>query len=137
MSRKIKYKAQELDTKKWVFGYYFSDGNLHFIIGLDNYHYSIDPSTLCQLFTTKIGNIEIYEYDCWYANNHFILLHYGDNGMIYYQIYNENIEYKDYSEYCIMADIDKIITDHKFIGNWHDGQQYLLNKIKKVGSNES
>jgi hypothetical protein len=135
MNREIgKFKAKELDTDNWVIGYYVRDThNSHYIIGLDNYHYSIDPSTLCQLITT-IDDVEIYEYDCYYINNIITYFYYDLRGKLYY-IQREKINNVNHITDYFMDEqylLEEIITKAKFIGNWHDGEQYLLNKIKEV-----
>jgi hypothetical protein len=125
MNREIgKFKAKELDTDNWVIGYYFRDtDNLHYIIGLDNYHYSIDPSTLCQLIT-KIGDVEIYEYDCFVTPaKNTEMFYYNDLGLL--MIHTKyGICIADYQ------DIEK--KQYRFTGNRYDGEEYLLNKIKEV-----
>jgi hypothetical protein len=136
--RKPEFKAKELDTEKWVFGYYYQDEDLHFIMGLDNYHYLIDPSTLCRKIT-EIGETKIFEFDCYWDGYYLYYCHYDNlSGHLIQQEYLIN---KDgslyqikYSSGIIALNYYSIFKRAKFIGNWHDGEQYLLDKIKDLGN---
>ena len=133
--RKPEFKAKELDSEKWVFGYYYQDEDLHFIMGLDNYHYSIDPSTISQLIT-EIDGVKIFEFDCWYKDNKIQYCYYNEKGLLTKEvkISHEILEYiENFTTTEVVADYDGLGTS-KFIGNWHDGEQYLLDKIKELGN---
>jgi hypothetical protein len=133
--RKYEFKAKELDSEKWVFGYYYQDEDLHFIMGLDNYHYSIDPSTLCQLIT-EINRVKIFEYDCWYdpKRKYYKLYEYDENGFLYQNVGNTNKKGELINWYICEDGVFANLKYLVFIGNWHDGKQYLLDKIKELGN---
>ena len=91
---------------------------------------------------TKIDDLEVYEYDCWYyvkPHGAKILFYgvYDSNGELIIECFNINFNnltfknfyynYEDSLFDTIYSNIDKI----KFIGNFHDGEDYLLNKIKE------
>ncbi len=39
--RSIIFRGQRIDTKEWVYGYYFIDNNKHFVVSKDNKNKSI------------------------------------------------------------------------------------------------
>jgi hypothetical protein len=140
MNREIKFKAKLRDYSDWVCGYYEKVGEHHFITASDEVAYLIDPATICQLIT-KIGDVEIYEYDCWYDKklNRIEYLSYEVNGQLGVQSYSFKNDKLEHIHYTLNLDMIKSLrtsilkNELIFIGNWHDGEEYLLNKIKEVG----
>jgi len=131
MNREIKFKGKNFDNY-WINGHYLKIQNMGYI-ATPRINFNIDPSTLCQLIT-KIGDVEIYEYDCYYINNIITYFYYDLRGKLYY-IQREKINNVNHITDFFMDEqylLEEIITKAKFIGNWHDGEEYLLNKIKEV-----
>lgn len=131
--REIKFKAQLKDYTDWVRGYYEKIGAHHWINASD-VPYLININTLCQLIT-KIGDVEIYEYDCYYSNDIMRFLYYNQNGMLYIRTFIiENNHFEEIVNAYLSkpSHIDDMIDTCKFIGNWHDGEEYILNEIKKL-----
>jgi hypothetical protein len=134
--RKIEFKAKETIEPDWVFGNYMrSDWFEDNIQGKDLEPKHIDPATLCQLIT-EINGVKIFEYDCYYANSSIIFFNYDINGQLNYNHYffSENTLNKYNAG---VADVNWYIQYlHKYsnglIGNWHDGEQFLLDKIKGI-----
>lgn len=142
MNREIKFKAKLKDYTDWVDGYYEKIGDHHWINASD-VHYLINIDTLCQLIT-KIGDVEIYEYDCWYNKklNRIEYFSYEINGQLGVQSYLFKNDKLEHIHYTLNLDMVKSLrtsilkNELIFIGNWHDGKEYLKNKIKEV-ENES
>jgi len=134
MNREIgKFKAKELDTDNWVTGHYLVIWKEHFISTSDGYLHQIDLSTLCQLIT-KIDDVEIYEYNCYYYKGLASYLYYNHKGIL-------TVRFIDYKKNdfivpdCEASEDDLIYKDFdKFscICNFHDGEDYLLKRIKEV-----
>ena len=137
MNREIKFKAKNFDND-WIKGHYLKIHNMSYM-ATPRINYVIDPSTLCQLIT-KINDVEIYEYDCYFdiKNNRIEYFSYEINGQLGVQSYllkNNKLEHIHYTlnlevVKCLRKSILK--NDYKYIGNFHDGEEYLLNKIKEV-----
>ena len=133
--RKIKFKAK-LENGNWenvtnCFRHshflYYNQEHIH------GYSVKINHSTLCQLIT-KIGDVEIYEYDCYYINNIITYFYYDLRGKLYY-IQREKVNNVNHITDYFMDEqylLEDIISKAKFIGNWHDGEQFLLDKIKEL-----
>lgn len=136
MNRERKYKGFNKYYKEWLFDNNpnFSSEYKRLCLFEDSKLIQIDPATICDLIT-KIGDVEIYEYDCWYRDGIMTYFYYDKKGVLYYKQF-ENINgvrhitdfFMDY-QYTL----EKTINNAKFIGNWHDGEEYLLTKIKELG----
>ena len=50
-------KAQALDDKRWLYGYYFELDGTHYILTICGNTYEINPDTLCQF----IGQFDMYK----------------------------------------------------------------------------
>jgi hypothetical protein len=97
----------------------------------DSLSKTIVAHPLCQLITT-IDGVEIYEYDCFWDRefNEKYYLYYNELGLLK----TNYLFLKKGKTGMIIHDpyVKKLINRSKFIGNWHDGEEYLLNKIKEV-----
>jgi len=137
--RKIEFKAKSNYKQEWTFGsllHLYED--FFEIIAMNEGHgLRINPSTLCQLIT-EIDGVKIFEYDCWLLNDKMYYYYYKNNGLLYYTILEINLKsnvitniienhYIDYRN-----ENNNAVDVAKFIGNWHDGEQYLLDKIKEL-----
>lgn len=131
MNREIKFKAKNENENRWLF---CEDPmfEIYYIQG-----FKADLTTLCQLIT-KIGDVEIYEYDCYMLDSTdqmylgFVYFYY-ENGLLHRQfcyIFNDKIETSLYLKHIVSN--YKLLDKPQFIGNCHDGEEYLLNKIKKI-----
>jgi len=108
----------------------------------DSLSKTIVTEPLCQLIT-KIGDVEIYEYDCYYdkKKRRIYYFYYDKSGYRYLRVFVFDKEqmsiqqkYKTINQestYDISLQI-RANYNIQFIGNWHDGEEYLLNKIKEV-----
>lgn len=135
MTREIKFKAKRLtEDKSWIDGFYVRKKNHHYIMIAHGFWYAIFSKTLCQLIT-KIGKIEIYEYDCWYnkRDNYYKLYEYDEDGHLYECIKSPNVKGNLKNWLRTEDDVFAHLQRFQFIGNWHDGEEYLLNKIKELG----
>lgn len=118
-------------TKQWS----FDDNGLNKAkdcISIDNFLYDIDLTTLCRLIT-EINEVKIFEYDCYIDNNKNIYyLKYDNLGILTICVNygNDKIDFEEWN-YADERKVERIIK-HKFIGNWHDGEQFLLDKIKEL-----
>lgn len=130
MNREIKFKAKVKGLDVWVFGFYVNTGDIHKIIDSDNNVWYIDPSTLCQLIT-EINEVKIFECDCYKINDTILYFYY--NEMRIYLNFNLEINefYHTETNNRFFEKYGQYFTD--YIGNWHDGEEYLLNKIKELG----
>jgi hypothetical protein len=133
MNREIKFKAKNFDND-WIKGHYLKIHNMSYM-ATPRINYVIDPSTLCQLIT-KINDVEIYEYDCFVVRNKLFYGYYDEQGELILKVVR--IDAKDYQfvdkyiEYDFTLFYMYYSSKANIIGNWHDGEQYLLNKIKEV-----
>lgn len=137
--REIKFKAKLKDYSDWVCGYYEKVGGHHFITASDEIAYLIDPNTLCQ-FITEIDDIEIYEYDCFMLDNAdqmylgFVYFYY-ENGLLFSQKcfwdFDLNVIIK-FNHHIELVKSSLLIKNPIFIGNWHDGEEYLSKQIEKL-----
>jgi hypothetical protein len=129
--RKYEFKAKTKELGIWVFGFYVKRGDTHTIIDSNNTVWYIDPSTLCQLIT-QIGETKIFEYDCFWDKkfNEKFYLYYNELGLL-----KTNYLFLEKGKTgMIIHDpyVEELINRSKFIGNWHDGEQFLLDKIKEL-----
>jgi hypothetical protein len=142
MNREIKFKAKLRDYSDWVCGYYEKVGEHHFITASDEVAYLIDPATICQLIT-KIVDVEIYEYDCYFRKSddmgYYFDYYFYEDGILYTQTVNVILDVASGKCYLKIIEDKILVTGHinypkyrTFIGNWHDGEEYLLSKIKEV-----
>jgi hypothetical protein len=154
MNREIKFKAKGKISGDWVegclivgvssqSGKYYILPNVHNLAYVKNCHpldgVEIDPNTIC-LLITKIVDVEIYEYDCWYHKkvNRIEYFSYELNGQLGVQSYSFKNDKLEHIHYTLNLDTVKSVRtsilkkELIFIGNWHDGEEYLLNKIKEV-----
>jgi hypothetical protein len=125
-------------VNNWVMGNYVNFG-INPVIYVEPFkYYGIHNYTLCQLITKNV-DIEIYEYDCWYyeKGNYFVYFYYDGLGLLMQdcvEIKND-VLHKNIKESTIQVTDRKVYLscfELQFIGNWHDGQEYLLNQIKEL-----
>jgi hypothetical protein len=95
----------------------------------------INHSTTCQLIT-KVGENKIYEYDCWVNSNRNILsyMYYTDDGillLVHKQIYSSLTHLENMCATAVQYR-NEYTDGRNIIGNWHDGEEYLLNQIKEL-----
>jgi hypothetical protein len=133
MNREIKFKGKlenyyGVIDKDWITFELFDIFNYN-----DSLSKTIVAHPLCQLIT-KIGDVEIYEYDCYYYESLASYLYYNHKGILTVRFIN--YETNDFIiPDCEASEDDLIYKDFdkfSFIGNWHDGEEYLLKKIKEV-----
>jgi hypothetical protein len=150
--RKIEFKAK-LDISflyasqkvKWVYGFYikeYSEGlnsYLDIIVNRDG-KFIIDPSTLCQLIT-EIDGVKIFEYDCWWDKQFPKFFHYffyNNYGILEKRLIflNRMADFNKKQNGFKIVQVEQIQnnTNSIYIGNWHDGEQFLLDKIKELGN---
>lgn len=145
MNREIKFKGlnnyYNLGQKEWV----YDNNNLFYNLYANDFlRYpeseliNIDPKTICQLIT-KIDDMGVYEYDCFADSDGFVAFFYYNNaGTLekkYYGIITEipdAFTYINY-QYATNNEILHYAEKWQFIGNWHDGEEFLINKIKELG----
>ena len=128
--RKIQFKAKSLECIYWICGHL---KHKNYISKDDNTGSVIDPSTLCQLIT-EINGVKIFEYDCYYYKGLASYSYYNHKGILTVSFINfitNDLIIPD----CEASEDDLIYKDFDkftFIGNWHDGEQFLLDKIKGI-----
>lgn len=131
MSREIKFKAQ-LKCNDGKYRWFEDTGTVFHRFQNTG---DLKSDTICQLIT-KIGDVEIYEYDCCYFDKLIYKLFYDKNGFleqkIYCEIDNKLLVINEYMRANPNALIN--ISQGIFIGNWHDGEEYLLSKIKGLAN---
>ena len=130
--RKIEFKAKDEARDIWKIS---EDPTFkQFIVMKEPLVYSVNFNTLCQLIT-EINGVKIFEYDCWYFTNGILYFYYDDFGVLSYKHYlhTDNI-FMSYSSGVndLREYLKYVIDNYTFIGNWHDGEQFLLDKIKEV-----
>jgi len=149
MKREIKFKGKDEISGDWVFGclikgvgnrhgkYYILPNvlNLASVKNCDPLDgVEIDPETPCQLIK-KIGDAEIYEYDCILRDDVIYYYYYNTNGYLYVRIIDADTLKQIYKVLSLSGDgLEYTYSKGKFIGNWHDGDEYLLNKIKEINN---
>jgi len=141
MIREIKFKGISKSQKnygRWVFGICFDHRDIGFcIINKLGYCIVVDAETICQLITTINGN-NIYEYSCFYDKLYINIsyLQYSGDGILRLRCFNildkgftpnflDGMEATPYHQYHFMKNLI-------YVGNWHDGKETILNKIKEL-----
>jgi len=141
--RKIKFKAKATilldndNSKNWhkdtdpKFKKYKGDGK-------SGSYYNIDLKTRCQLINT-IGEIENYEYDFWHVRFEIVVMFcYDRMGFLTYYFFQaiDNELKPIYPEDFIFTKdyIKDVVSKGVFLGNWHDGEEYLLKRIKELSN---
>lgn len=147
MNREIIFKAKGFDSNTLHDIWYFGNLTKMWNNKLQQYQYfitnndlakQIDPATICQLIT-KIDNKEKYEYDCFADSDGFIVFfHYNEFGTLVKKYYGKIVEIPNaftYINYQYATNNEILIYAEKwqFIGNWHDGEEFLINNIKELG----
>lgn len=105
---------------------------------------NIQTGTLCKLLST-IENKTIYEYDCHFrfafreneiGRFEFYYVKDGITLMKRYDVLNYGTHLKmqlsSHGVVCFHLNNEANLESHHFIGNWHDGQEYLSKQIEKL-----
>lgn len=139
MNREIKFKAK-LGNGNWenvTNCFWDSHVIYHNKEGFDDFLIEIKHNTICQLIT-KSRDVEIYEYDCFLIKDKVFYGYYDKTGELTLRVRNidkTNYIFNDnYIEYDFTLYYMYLNSKANIIGNWHDGEEYLLNKIKEVGN---
>jgi hypothetical protein len=139
MNRELKFKGKlenyyGVIDKEWITFELFDIFNYN-----DPLSKTIVAQPLCQLIAT-INDVEIYEYDCYFdvKKNRIEYFSYELNGQLGVQSYSVKNNKLEHIHYTLNLEVVKCLrksilkNDYINIGNWHDGEEYLLNKIKEV-----
>lgn len=132
MKREIKFRGKRKTDGEWLYGYYFVNRGLHFIVtddlapaGNTFEDYEVDPETVGQYTELKDRKgKEIYEGDIIVSQDYSHARHYvryiDDEAMFVAMIIGSSL-----MEYCAIRQswIDKY--DKKIIGNIHDNPELL------------
>jgi len=126
MNREIEFKVKNIIYEDWE--YVKLDSNFEVN--------EADTKTVCQLITT-INDIKLYEYDCFFDIDYpeyIVLFCYNSNGILL----KKDIHLTRFVEvgigiikYADNNDLNKT-TKLKYVGNWHDGTETILNNIKEL-----
>ena len=138
MDREIKFKGKlenyyGVIDKDWITFELFDIFNYN-----DSLSKTIVSEPLCELITT-INDVEIYEYDCWWDKQFPKFFHYffyNNYGILEKRLIfiNRMADFNKKQNGFKIVQVEQIQnnTNSIYIGNWHDGEEYLLNKIKEV-----
>ena len=138
MDREIKFKGKLQNyygviDKEWITFELFDIFNYN-----DSLSKTIVSEPLCELITT-INDVEIYEYDCWWDKQFPKFFHYffyNNYGILEKRLIfiNRMADFNKKQNGFKIVQVEQIQnnTNSIYIGNWHDGEEYLLNKIKEV-----
>ncbi len=136
--REIEFKAlakyKNTEPQGWIFS---PDGVFHH----QSFHNDMEVlrDTICQLITT-IRDVKLYEYDCYLNSKdpYFIkYFYYNDLGILVKKEINitklkrVSIARNTVTNY---AQTDQLIgiTELILVGNWHDGEEAILKRIKEL-----
>jgi hypothetical protein len=119
-------KIDQLQVKAKIMSKWFEWNALKELVTAD----VIQQGTLCKLLL-NIEEKKIYEYDCWLWFEEVHYFYYNKIGYLELKCFDTNlleiVEESDTSFWQVFTKSNEAT----FIGNWHDGQEYLLKKIKK------
>jgi hypothetical protein len=125
--RKIEFKAKDINTKKWIFGYYFMYETCHFLIIENGNEIEIEPSTLCQLIT-EINGVKIFEYDCFVVKNKMYFAYYDETGELILKVVRIDTKNYQYEDKYIEYDFDKLVYYHRLFAATFQITVFHLNR---------